>query len=307
MTDLDDLFYFDAVATHGGFTAAGRVLRIPKSKLSRRVGQLEERLGVRLIERSSRRFRVTDIGQTFAAHARRAVVELERAEAAVAATRTKPRGTVRFSCPTGLIELVAPAIPSFLLRYPDVRVHVAAIDRPVDLVAEPIDVALRVRTALTSDAGLTMRTLAKSSRVLIASPALANTIDDPSDIARLATMPTLSSRSEPGLGTWTLHGPNGETHTIEHEPRLTCPDFIALREAATAGLGVTLLPDHACADALRAGTLARVFPRWSGAEGIVHVVFTTRSKLPAQVRAWLDHLAAHFADQKLFAPVAARG
>jgi DNA-binding transcriptional LysR family regulator len=273
---------------------------MPKSKLSRRVAQLEERLGVRLIERSSRRFRVTEIGQSYFEQARTAISAAERAEAIVAAAQKEPRGIVRFSCPTGLTEVIAPMLPDFLTLYPRVRVQLIAVDRPVDLIAERIDVALRVRLTLDSDAALTMRTLARSRRILIASPALANTLVT-HDIAALATLPTLSSSDSPGSVTWTLEGPDGATHTLTHEPRLTCGDFTALREAALAGLGVTLLPDHSCAAALRSGALVRLFPDWHGREGIVHLVFTTRTGLPPHVRAWIDHLAERFRDKSLFA------
>lgn len=93
--------------------------------------------------------------------------------------------------------------------------------------------------------------------------------------------------------TWTLETADGRRHQVTHEPRIACSDFSALRAAALAGLGVALLPDHACADALRSGALVRVFPAWQGQQGIVHLVFTTRTGLPAQVRAWIDHLADH--------------
>jgi DNA-binding transcriptional LysR family regulator len=304
MQDLNDLFYFNEVVTHGGFAAAGRALRLPKSKLSRRVAQLEERLGVRLIERSSRRFRVTEIGQAFQEHCRRALNEVEKAESLIAAAQAEPRGTVRFSCPTGLVELISDMLPDFLRAYPRVNVQVLAVDRPVDLIAERIDVALRVRVKLDTDAALTMRTLAKSRRVLIGSPALGNTISNPGDIGILAALPTLSSTDQPGPVTWDLVGPDGGTHAVTHEPRLSCGDFIALREAAAAGLGIALLPDHACAADLRSGRLVRLFPAWGGQEGIVHLVFTTRTGLPAQVRAWIDHLAERFRDKALFAAVA---
>lgn len=293
MQDLNDVFYFSEVVANGGFAAAGRALRIPKSKLSRRIAQLEARLGVRLIERSSRRFQVTEIGQAYYDRCRAALAEVERAERAVAAAQAEPRGIVRFACPTGLVELVSQAMPDFLVRFPRVNVRIIATDRPVDLIAERIDVAMRVRVALESDAALTMRTLARSRRILIASPALANTIADPQDIAGLGSLPTLSSDDAPGPVTWTLETADGRRHQVTHEPRIACGDFSALRAAALAGLGVALLPDHACADALRSGALVRVFPRWQGQQGIVHLVFTTRTGLPAQVRAWIDHLADH--------------
>lgn len=302
MQDLNDLFYFKEVVAHGGFAAAGRALRLPKSKLSRRVARLEDRLQVRLIERSSRRFRVTDIGQTFYEQCRSALGDMERAEAVIAAAQTEPRGTVRFSCPTGLAELVSAMLPDFLQRYPKVNVRVITANRPIDLIQERIDVALRVRTTLDSDAALTMRTLARSRRILLASPALVNTLTDTHDIAALASLPTVSSAEAPGPVTWNLEGPAGGRHAHTHEPRLACGDFVAVREAAIAGLGVTLLPDHACTAALRSGKLVRVFPEWHGQEGIVHLVFTTRTGLPPQVRAWIEHLAERFRDPALFPP-----
>ncbi len=298
MQDLNDLRYFDAVVTNGGFAPAGRALRLPKSKLSRRIAALEERLGVRLIERSSRRFRVTDIGLAFHAQAQLAVAAAERAEALVEASLSEPRGTVRMSCPTGLVSIVADMLPDFLTLYPKGHVQIVAVDRPVDIIAERIDVALRVRVKLDSDAALTMRTLAHSRRILIASPALANRIAG-RGIDVLDEVPTLSSSGEDGEVSWRLEGPAG-TRDIRHTPRLSCGDFTAIRTAALAGLGIAMLPDHACAAELRAGTLVHVLPEWRSEDGIVHLVFTTRTGLPPLVRAWIDHLAKGFRNPDLF-------
>ncbi|WP_293974240.1 LysR family transcriptional regulator [Sphingomonas sp.] len=291
--DLNDLFYFNEVATRGGFAAASRATRIPKSKLSRRVAQLEERLGVRLIERSSRRFRVTDIGAAFHEQCRAAISAAERAEALVEASISEPRGTVRFSCPTGLLEIVSPLVPRFLALYPGARVQIVAVDRPVDLIEERIDVALRVRVRLDSDAAMTMRTLGRSRRILLASPSLANLIGA-RDIAALADVPTLSTSDDGADVIWTLEGAAGEIRDITHVPRFCCDSFMAVRDAAIAGLGVALLPDHVCGEAMRTGALVRVFPQWQGLEGIVHLVFTTRVGLPPLVRAWIDHIAERF-------------
>ena len=194
-----------------------------------------------------------------------------------------------------------PGLPDFLRLYPRVSVQIIAVDRPVDLIAERIDVALRVRVKLDSDAALTMRTLAKSQRILLASPAFANALAESGDIAALAALPTLSTSDAIGPAIWTLVGPKGEIRSITHEPRFSCSEFTTLHEAAIAGLGVALLPDHSCAEALRAGLLVRVFPNWQAQEGIVHLVFTTRTGLPPQVRAWIDHLAARFRSTTLFA------
>ena len=292
MADLNDYIYFAEVVAHGGFAPAGRALRQPKSKLSRRVAGLEARLGVRLIERSTRRFRVTEVGKAFYERCRAIMLEAEQAEAVVAQAQAEPYGRVRFSCPTGLVETLSSSLPLFLARYPRVRLQVVAIDRAVDLIAERIDVALRVRTALTGDATLTMRSLARSRRILVASPAFANRIA--TDIAGLANVPTLSTNDDSGEILWHLEGPGGEARAISHEPRMTCGDFAAVRVAAVAGMGVALLPDHSCHDALASGALVRLFPDWRGQEGIVHLVFTTRRGLPPAVRAFIDHLVATF-------------
>jgi len=306
MQDLNDLRYFGAVVAHGGFAPAGRALRIPKSKLSRRIAALEARLGARLIERSSRRFRVTEVGAAFHEQCQIAIAAAERAEAIVEASLAEPRGTVRFACPTGLVAIVAETLPDFLTLYPRGHVQIVAMDRPVDLIGERIDVALRVRTTLDTDATLTMRTLAISRRILVASPALANQAAS-GDFSALATLPTLSSSGEEGEVVWSLEGPGGEKRSHAHVPRLSCGDFGAIRRAAMAGLGVALLPDHSCAEELRSGALVRLLPDWAGQEGIVHLVFTTRTGLPPLVRAWIDHLAARFRDPTLFPAVMARG
>ena len=299
MQDLNDLRYFGAVVAHGGFAPAGRALRIPKSKLSRRIAALEARLGARLIERSTRRFRVTEIGAAFHEQCMVAIGAADRAEAIVEASLTEPRGVVRFACPTGLVAIVAPMLPDFLTLYPKGRVQIVAVDRPVDLIAEGIDVALRVRTELNSDAALTMRTLAKSRRILVASPAFANRLVG-RDIDVLNVVETLSSSGEDGETSWDLEGPGGEMRSFTHLPRLSCGDFHAIKSAAVAGLGVALIPDHVCAEELRTGALVRILPEWRGREGIVHIVFTTRTGLPPLVRAWIDHLAARFRDPALF-------
>ena len=290
--DLNDYAYFAEVVAHGGFAAAGRALREPKSKLSRRIAALEVRLGARLIERSSRRFRVTDVGQAFYERCRAMIAEAEQAAALVVEAQAEPHGRVRFSCPTGLVEILSQILPAFLARYPRVRLQLVATDRAVDLIEERIDLALRVRVALTSDAALTMRTLGASARILVASPQMANRIGG--DFAVLASVPTLGTGDEIGEVEWLLEHTDGATHRLRHEPRMTCGDLTAVRAAAIDDLGVALLPDHICAGALKEGRLVHVLPQWRAQIGIVHLVFTTRRGLPPAVRALIDHLATAF-------------
>ncbi|MDF0543799.1 LysR family transcriptional regulator [Sphingobium sp. H39-3-25] len=290
-TDLNDYAYFAEVVAHGGFAAAGRALREPKSKLSRRIARLEERLGLRLIERSSRRFRVTDTGQAFYERCRAILSEAEQAEALVMQARAEPHGRIRFSCPTGMIEPISGLISSFLARYPKVRLQLVATDRAVDLIEERIDLALRVRASLTSDAALTMRSLGTSTRILVASPPMAKQVGS---IEHLASLPTLATHDAADDLEWHLETQDGRKHVVRIEPRMGCTDMAAVRNAAIDGLGIAILPDHVCRDALLSGKLVHVLPAWRGLQGIVHLVFTTRRGLPPAVRALIDHLAAGF-------------
>lgn len=288
-TDLNDYAYFAEVVGNGGFAAAGRALREPKSKLSRRIAGLEARLGVRLIERSSRRFRVTDVGRAFYERCRAVLAEAEQAEALVMQAQAEPHGRIRFSCPTGMVEEISAAVTGFLARYPKVRLQLVAIDRPVDLIEERIDIALRVRTVLTGDAALTMRSLGASTRILVASPQLASRLRN---LEHLASFPTLATLDADAPVEWHLETDDGRSQVLRHEPRMGCGDFRAVRDAAIAGLGVALLPDHVCREALDKGHLVHVLSEWRGHRGIVHLVFTTRRGLPPAVRALIDHLAA---------------
>ena len=298
-SDLNDFAYFAEVVTHGGFAAAARVLREPKSKLSRRVARLEKRLGIRLIERTSRRFRVTDVGQGFYERCRTIQQEAEQAEALVTQAQSEPHGLIRFSCPTGIVEVISGLIGSFLERYPKMRLQLIAIDRPVDLIGERIDLALRVRVALTSDAELTMRSLGNSTRILVASPAVAGRLQD---IEQLTQLPTLVTNDTDAETEWYLETEDGRTQKFRHEARLGCGDMVAVRDAAIAGLGIALLPYHVCLQALADGRLIRTLPEWRGQKGVVHLVFTTRRGLPPAVRALIDHLAAGFPRDILDAP-----
>lgn len=289
--DLNDYAYFAEVVAHGGFAAAGRALREPKSKLSRRIAGLEERLGLRLIERSSRRFRVTETGQAFYQRCRAILAEAEQAEALVAQAQAEPHGRIRFSCPTGMVAPISALISSFLTRFPRVRLQLVATDRAVDLIEERIDLALRVRASLTSDAALTMRSLGISIRILVASPQLASQVGSIEDLANLQILATDDASDDLE---WHLEAEDGHKHIVRVQPRMGCEDMATVRDAAINGLGIALLPDHVCREALEAGKLVRVLPAWGGLQGIVHLVFTTRRGLSPAVRALIDHLASGF-------------
>lgn len=295
MQDLNDLYLFTAVVTHNGFSSAARALHMPKSKLSKRVARLEERLGVRLIERSTRKLRVTEIGQAFFEKCEAVLAGVEAAEAVIAEARSEPKGIVRVSCPPGLTQnMLAEVLPGFAIRYPLVRVQISALNRRVDLIEERIDVAFRVRTKLDTEPSLTLRVLGQSRGLLAASPTFIASRSEIT-IETLGQLPTLSPREEIGVrDSWQLVGPEGRTAEIVHEPRIACSDFNLMRAAAIAGLGVALLPDHVCNAAFRSGELVHVLPEWATPDSIVHLVFTTRHGLLPAVRAFIDHVAEEF-------------
>ena len=299
MRDLNDLYFFAKVVESGGFAPAGRALQQPKSKLSRHVSQLESQLGVRLIERSTRRFRVTEIGAAFYDRCKTILVDVDQAEALTAEARSEPHGLVRFGCPTGLVEPMMRLLPELLHHHPRVHLQLVATDRRVSLIDERIDVALRVRETLDTDAELSVRVLKKSRRFLVAAPTWAHHLRDATDVGALVKVPTLSSRDDAGEVTWELFGPNGERRPIRHEPRFSSGHLDALRMAAVAELGVAFLPDTVCSAALKSGQIVRVFPAWHGVEATMHLVFTTRRGLPPAVRAVIDHLATRVSEIEL--------
>jgi DNA-binding transcriptional LysR family regulator len=298
MQDLNDFYYFAEVVAHGGFAAASRALSIPKSKLSRRIAQLERRLDTRLIERSTRRFRVTEVGQAFYERCRTVLVEAESAEAVVAEARGEAQGLVRFSCPVGLVEPIQPVINAYLKHHPKVRLHILATNKVVDLIEEEVDVALRARTTPETDANLIMRTLATTHAILVASPELAAAIAPDADISTLTGLPTLGIVGGVVDGAWTLVAPDGDVRRLRHTPRLTCGELTSVRSAAIDGVGIALLPERLCRAELVEGRLVQVFSPWRSPEGAVYLVFTSRRGLPPAVRVFIDYLARFFRENE---------
>jgi len=289
--DLNDLNFYVAVVSHGGFSAAARALGAPKSRISRRVAALEAQLGVRLLERSTRRFKVTEIGQEVYRHARAALSEAEAIDEVVSQRKAEPQGLVRVSCPIDLDRLLGASLPGFLARHPRLRVQIMVSNRRVDLIEEGIDVAVRVRERLDTDADLQVRIIGRSGTMLVASPGLLAALGEPAAPADIARFPTVGHMDRPGLDRWTLMNSAGEEEAVVHEPRLSASTFPILRQAAVDGVGVALLPEYVCRELLADGRLVRVLPEWASPQGILHLVFTSRRGLLPGVRAFIDFAA----------------
>jgi DNA-binding transcriptional LysR family regulator len=292
MHDLNDFYFFAKVVEHRGFAAAGRVLNVPKSRLSRRVAQLEERLGVRLLQRSTRRFTVTELGQDFYTHCQAVLAEAQAAEEAVAQLRAEPRGLVRLSCPVSVTQnVMAEILPPFLARYPKVRVLVLSSNRRVDVIGEGVDIAIRIRFKIDTDADLVVRTFGRSRLLLVASPAYLDAHGRPTHPRDIAALDTISMNESDAAVPWELHDAAGVVERIEHRPRVMCGDFPLILRSAVAGLGVALLPESVCTQALQAGQLELVLADWSHLEGILHCVYPSRRGVLPAVRVLIDCLA----------------
>jgi DNA-binding transcriptional LysR family regulator len=295
MQDLNDLYYFAQSVEHGGFAPAGRALGMPKSKLSRRIAMLEERLGVRLIQRSTRQFAVTEIGRVYYEHCKAMLMQAEAAQEAIEVIQAEPRGTLRMTCPVALLQVhVGTILSEFMARHPLLTVHLEATNRRVDPVAEAIDLAIRVRPPPLQDSDLVIRVLAERSQCLVASPALAQAHGMPPAPAELSDWPSLAIGTPQQDHTWHLYGPDGVQATIHHRPRLVTGDMIALRNAAVAGVGVCQLPVMMVRDQLTDGSLVRLLPDWAPRREILHAVFPSRRGLLPGVRMLIDYLAERF-------------
>ena len=291
MQDLNDLYYFAAVVEHGGFAAAERALGIPKSRLSRRISAMEAELGVRLLQRSTRRFAVTDVGNSVYRHAQSMLLEAQAAREVVDRLSAEPRGVVRVSIPVSLAQREMPRLlPDFLARYPDVRVLLHVSNRRVDLINEGFDLAIRVRNKLDDDGSLVMRSFGRIQERLVASPAYLRRAGRPQVPEDLAGHVTLSMIEDDARQRWDLEH-NGETRRVELKPRVAGFDFPMLMALAREGVGITLLPETLCAEAVRAGELELVLPQWRLPQGIAHAVFASRRGMLPAVRAFIDHLA----------------
>lgn len=290
MNDLNDLYYFAAVVDHGGFAAAERALGIPKSRLSRRISALESELGVRLLQRSTRRFAVTDVGMSVHRHAQSMLAEAQAAREAVDRLSAEPRGIIRASVPVGIAQQQMPRLlPEFLARYPQVRVQLHVGNRRVDIINEGIDVAIRVRNKLDDDGSLVMRSFGEIQELLVASPKYLDGMGRPKTPDELAGHVTLSMGEDESRQRWDLQR-GDEVRRVALKPRVAGFDFPMLMALAKQGIGITMLPDILCSDAVRAGELEVVLPEWRLPQGIAHAVFASRRGMLPAVRVFIDYL-----------------
>ena len=291
--DLNDFFHFVQVVDRGGFTAAGRMLRIPKSTLSHRIQRLETELGVRLLNRTSRRFAMTDAGEEFYRHAVVMLRDARLAESAIRRRLTEPTGTVR--CTAGMATMqfaIRDILADFLVRYPKVNVIAHATDRNVDIIGENYDVAIRAHSEPLPNSTLVQRALTPAPWLLFAGSVYLDANEAPQTPADLRNSSSLFMMRTGVAPVWRLrHSSDAKDEVvIPLTPRLLCDDMIALKQAAIAGLGVVALPGYVCREDVRLGALRRVLPAWFAGDSTITALIPYRRGLLPSVRAFVDHL-----------------
>jgi len=284
--DLNEILVFTKVVQAGSFIGASRELDMPKSTVSRKVSDLEARLGARLLQRTTRKLSLTEVGQAFYQHSVRVVAEAEEAELVVGRMQEVPRGLLRVTAPLNFGYL-GPIVASFLTRYPEVQVEMVCADRVVDLIEEAFDVA--VRAGHLADSTLIARSLGVLRSYVVASPAFLKKNGTPKEPHDLERFDCVIFGAGADRSSWKLHR-NGETLTIDVRARFTVNDFDFLDEAARAGLGVAMLPVFRCIENIRTKRLERVLPEWCSPEIPLHAVYPSTRHLSPKVKAFLDHL-----------------
>ena len=291
MQDFNDMLFFAEVVDAGGFAPAGRRLGVPKSKLSRRIAELEARLGIRLLQRTTRKLSLTEAGEIYHRHCVAMREQAEAADEAVARVQSEPRGTVRVTCPVTLAQTtIGPILPRFLAAHPQVRMELQVTNRVIDLVQEGVDVALRVRSNLDDSGSLVVKNLGATLGVLVASPQLLQRFGKPTVPDDRRKLPTLAMSAADGRATWHLVGPRGEEFELQHRPVCTADDLLVLKLAALHPLGMAILPDYMCIQELSQGLLVPVLPGWSPPAARVLAVFPSRRGMVPAVRRFLDFL-----------------
>ncbi len=299
--DLNDYLYFFHVVEQRGFAPAGRVLDIPKSRLSRHIQQLETRLGARLIQRTSRQFAITDTGVEFFRHAKAVVEEVHAAEAAIKQRSGALTGKVRISCSAGVAQFALQALVSdFLRQHPRVEIGQFVTNELVNLIEAGVDLAIRGHVENLPDSSLIQKRVAKVEWRLFASPRYVEEFGEPAAPQDLKGHSGLCLGWRKEVGEWSLRSHDGDSKVIQFIPRLSSDDMVTLKEASAAGVGIVSLPAYVCAHDVEIGRLVGVLPGWVSGDATLSLLQPSRKGAPPAVSAFSEHIA-----QKLPALVSA--
>lgn len=294
MDKWTELNTFVAVVEHESFARAARALNVAPSGVSRIVSNLEDRLGTRLIHRTTRRLSLTEAGERFYADGRRLLEGFEAAEAGISGMEAHLRGTLRVSCVVTLAERWMPqTIASFLSDFPHISVELIETDRPVDLIGEGVDVALV--TGALNDSSHVIRRLSGFRRLVVASPQYLDRNGRPEVPADLKQHDCLSFATAPHLQRWPFVKPDGRSVAVNVKGRFSATGAETILKAATEGLGIARLANFVVAPHLRAGELEEVLGAFRFPEPVpLYVAYQSGILLSPKIRAFVDHLADRF-------------
>ncbi|RTE85785.1 MULTISPECIES: LysR family transcriptional regulator [Gammaproteobacteria] len=296
MQDLTNFALFAQVVEAGSISAAARSLNMPKSTLSRRISQLEEHLGVRLIHRTTRKLELTDIGREVLIHCKSLSDAANAAELVTQVAKEKPSGRIRVSCPYAISQsLLVQVLPEFMAMYPQVSIDLITTNQPVNLIEDHIDIALRVRPTI-EDSALIARRIIASPSSLFAHPEFIMSMGRPSHPADLVTWPCLSMHQSSGRYQWQLSHSSGEKYVVRYQASLITDDMWMLKAAASEKLGVVSLPNYLCQEEEAKGVLKRVLPEWRLPTGIMHLVYPSRRGMLPAVRSLIEFLVEKLPD-----------
>jgi len=286
---------FVCAVREGSFSAAGRRFGLSPASVSRQINALEDALAVRLVNRTSRRLTLTEAGELYCQRAEAILREVSDMNDAVSQFHSAPRGLLRVHCRIMLgTQHVAPALPGFLERYPDIQVDLMLSDGPVDLVGRSVDVDIRI--GKLDDSALVVRKLADSERVLCASPCYLARCGEPRVPADLAAHNCLTYRMHMGRILWRFQAPGGAVEEIAVSGNLQVNSGEVLRRAALDGVGIALMPDWSVAEDIRAGRLRRLLPRhrvsFAEFETGVYAVYLHSRHRSAKLQVFIDYLAS---------------
>lgn len=286
---FEDLRVLNAVVSTGGFAAAAEHLNIAKSAVSRRIRDLEDRLGARLFDRTTRRVRLTEAGRGFHERAVELIAELERAEEAASSASGELRGRIRVAAPVSFTtHCLAPAIGRFLDRHPAVTLSVDTDDRVVDLVRDGFDLAIRI--ARLPDSSLIARRLTTVRHACVASPSLLERLGTPQTPADLSRFPGVRYSNVDEAYYWTF----ADGVVVSVSSRIDIANGEALREAAIAGLGIAVLPTFIIHDAVRRGALSIILEKHMKPPIAMYALYPSKRNQTARARAFIDFLVHDF-------------
>lgn len=290
VNNINEMEIFVRVVQAKSFSAAARALDLSPSAVSKQIGRLEDRLGARLLNRTTRQLSLTEVGQAFFARAERIIADIAEAERAVGDLHTEPRGLLRVNAPVAFGRLhVAPLLPRFLEAFPEISIELTVNDRFVDLVEEGVDLALRIGEL--ADSSLIAKRLAPNRRVVCAAPAYLKARGMPAHPGELKRHNCMTYTYRTNRHDWRLEK-DGQTEQVTVSGNLETNYAEVLMSAALAGSGIVLLPMWLAGPQLASGELVEVLPAWRAQDSAIYAVYPHARHLSPKVRVFVDFLTA---------------